>query len=1014
MYFNAAVNNEHCLERNMSTEALMMKKLLVFCISVLNLMLFAYESPFQGDSRPPRRIQVSEEKLLEIHPGEQNAEIVVCANASKMTRFAAMELQSLLEIKLSEKLPVVNTPDDSKISFILGINAFSDAVGIDASGLVRDAFIIKTVGQDVYILGRDDPDFDEFAAIRRISGWQFQHEKGTVFGVYDFLERIADARFFFAGPGTLIPKGTLRIPSIDVYDRPDYEARQVQIYEGKHFLPENGILERNLDYLRMRFETQYVPCCHGIGNLGYWERFGKTHPEYFFLDSSGRRVTEKRSDVWMEHYCYTSGVKEELYQDAKSCLLNEPASKRGIRSSNGQIGWDPTAQQPGRAFCAMPGDSFMRCHCENCQSLMTDEQMISDFYWGFVFDLAERLIREKVPGIVTNMSYAPYHLVPRNRKMPPNVYVMVAGTGAWNERYPEHQQRETERIRQWVDFGGRKVWLWNYPNKFADRAFPGIPHTTPRCIGRYYQSMAPLIYGAFIESETDYYAFNLLQYYVFSRVSWNNQVDVNALLTDYYQRMFGKGAPVMQEFFDRIEFLWLHKLLKDPMMTDLGPSNVTASNHEAWTEVYGKAQREEFKRMFDLAESLAASSEEDLKRVRLFREIFLDVILRYGEEYDRQVDTIPRFFADAVSLAEGQSISIDGRLDEAAWKHTGMHLQNITGGNSDKSQVWVTHDATNLYLAFNFSEPKMGSVRAPKRSATDTDLWKDNGIEFFLNPDCSRNSYYHIILSSSGNWLTKRYVKHGISRIASEWSPDLDVTVVCSEDSLRGELAIPLADLEVQAMEVIVLNINRHQVRESEADQYYSWSPFLNRQLTSMFHDPDNFGTVFFNRNIPENLVKDSDFSAPKGKAPNAFGAWHHHHILPENTSISYDSNTFISGSRSIRLHSAGASLALRQDLPLLKPNTKYKISFFVRLEQVEKKGRFSGVCLNIMDDKNLWFPSTFLLGTIPWVYQETEFTSAPNTNDPAHRSYLLLYLMGASGTAWFDQIKLQEIPSVN
>ena len=215
-------------------------------------------------------------------------------------------------------------------------------------------------------------------------------------------------------------------------------------------------------------------------------------------------------------------------------------------------------------------------------------------------------------------------------------------------------------------------------------------------------------------------------------------------------------------------------------------------------------------------------------------------------------------------------------------------------------------------------------------------------------------------------------------------------------------------------MEVIVLNINRHQVRESEADQYYSWSPFLNRQLTSMFHDPDNFGTVFFNRNIPENLVKDSDFSAPKGKAPNAFGAWHHHHILPENTSISYDSNTFISGSRSIRLHSAGASLALRQDLPLLKPNTKYKISFFVRLEQVEKKGRFSGVCLNIMDDKNLWFPSTFLLGTIPWVYQETEFTSAPNTNDPAHRSYLLLYLMGASGTAWFDQIKLQEIPSVN
>ncbi len=987
-----------------------MNKLVILSISVLTLTVFSYESPFQGDSRPPRRIQISAEAVLEVHSGSQDAEIVVCPSASKMTLFAASQLQSLLEVKLKEKLPVVNRPGDGKISFILGINAFSDAVGIDASSLVRDAFIIRTIGQNVFILGRDDPDFDEFAAIQKISGWQFNYEKGTLFGVYDFLERFADARFFFAGAGTLIPEGTLQIPVIDIYERPDYEARQVQIYEGKHFLPDNGILERNLDYLRMRFQTQYVPCCHGLGNLGYWERFGTTNPEYFFLDSSGKRVTNKRNDVWMPHYCYSSAVKEELYQDAKSCLLNEPASKRGILAGNGRIGWDPTAQQPGKVFCAMPGDSFMRCHCENCRPYMKDEQSISDFYWGFVFDLAERLIREKVPGIVTNMSYSPYQHLPRNLKMPPNVYVMVATAGAWSERYPESQKRDTERIRQWVDFGGHKVWLWNYSNKFADKTFPGIPHTTPLCIGKYYQDMAPLIHGSFLESETDYYQFNLLQYYVFSRVCWDNGVDINALLDDYYQRMFDQAAPAMRKFFERIEYLWTQKLLKDPVMTDLGPSNITASNHEAWTLVYGKAERASLAAMFDEAESLAATNQPALKRVELFREIFLDVILRYGEEYDRQIDSIPRFSAKVFSLPEGESIVIDGKPDESVWQQDGIYLQNLSGGNTDPSHVRLTADAKHLYIAFDFSEPRMADVRAPRRSAADENVWKDNGIEIFLNPDCSRGNYYQIVLSSSESLMTRRYEKHGINRAVFQWSPAISLKVICSPESWGGELAIPLADLNVQKMEKIVLNINRHQVRENMPGQYYSWSPFLNRNLTSMFHDTDNFGTICFDCGKTGNLLHDGDFSQPQGKNSNVFGAWYHNHILPENVKVSYDSNTFISGSRSLRLDSEGGSVALRQNLPSLKPDTKYKISFFVRLEKVEKKGRFSGVCLNIMDDKNLWFPSTFLLGTIPWTYQEAEFTSGANSNDPSHQSYVLLYLMGAAGTAWFDQISLLEI----
>lgn len=34
---------------------------------------------------------------------------------------------------------------------------------------------------------------------------------------------------------------------------------------------------------------------------------------------------------------------------------------------------------------------FLRCQCPKCKPFMKDNRTISDFYWGFVFDLAERL-----------------------------------------------------------------------------------------------------------------------------------------------------------------------------------------------------------------------------------------------------------------------------------------------------------------------------------------------------------------------------------------------------------------------------------------------------------------------------------------------------------------------------------------------------------------------------------------------------------------------------------------------
>lgn len=989
------------------------KWLLTALISTQLTLLFA-TSPFLGDSRPPRSIKIGKTAKYILQPNQPDAaEIVIAPNASKMTTFAATELQSLLQQKLGVKYPIVRKPSTDKFSFILGINSWSKAAGINDSKLCRDAFIIKTIGNKIYILGKDDPTFNQQHAINVASGWNFKHEKGTVFGIYDFLERFADARFFFAGDGTIIDRGSVCIPDVNIYERPDFESRSTQPFSGKHFLstsPTKGIKERNLDYLRMRFQTDFVPCNHGLGNLGYWTRFGKSHPEYFAMDNRGIRVTGPRQGVWMAHYCYTGPVKEELYQDAKSCLLGEPASKRGIRMEENKertIVWSPTAQKPGSVFCAMPGDSFFRCQCPKCKPFMKDNRTISDFYWGFVFDMAERLQKEKIPGIVTNMSYSPYNLVPRGRKMPSNVYVMLACSGPWKNRYPESQQEDMKLIQKWVSFGGKKVWLWNYVHKFAD-AYPGIPHSTPKAVGTFYKDFAPLIFGAFMESETDFYHFNLLNYYVFGKVAWNNQTDVEALLQDYCRKMFGPAAAPMRKFIDRVEELWMQKMLKNPVETPQGPVFGKASDLECWSKIYSVAERKKLTLLFDQAEKLAAKAPGSLVRVKLFRKLFLDEILKYGKVYDRQIAGVPRFTGNAEKLNDGEKITIDGVLNESVWKNGGIYLQNIRGENTDRSQVMLAADSENLYIAFDFSEPQMDKVKCPNRKDDDSNVWQDNGLEFFFNPDCSRKNYFQLIVNSAGNVRAYAYPTVYTNKSGKIWEVQIERAVKSDEKSWRGELQIPLADLKTKKLDKMVFNVARHQVREGLPDEYYSWTPYLNRSLTAIFHDPDNFGIILFNTKAVENLISDGNFTMPKRSKTLFGGKWHTSAKIPPNTKVSYDKDTFISGFQSICLESKGKTIFLWHDLPYLKPNTKYRISYFIKLEDVQLKGKFSGAVLNICAKGNMWFPSRWLSGTIPWTYQEGTFTTKPTLGKG---SYLLLYLMNASGKVWFDRVELVELP---
>ena len=130
---------------------------------------------------------------------KDNAEVVVAANAAPVVKFAAEEMTNFLARVLGAPIPLVNSPTASRASIFLGDSEWSRAAGVDVSSLVRDAFVIKADGDRVYIAGRDDPKTDPWYVLDHGNWSPVLFDRATLFGVYEFLERFADVRFYFPG-----------------------------------------------------------------------------------------------------------------------------------------------------------------------------------------------------------------------------------------------------------------------------------------------------------------------------------------------------------------------------------------------------------------------------------------------------------------------------------------------------------------------------------------------------------------------------------------------------------------------------------------------------------------------------------------------------------------------------------------------------------------------------------------------------------------------------------------------
>ncbi len=954
----------------------------------------AQKLPFSIDPKLPRKISIGSKTVMPLAPG--NFEIVR-ASSSKVTEFAAQEMAEALSAVFGVKIKPVLKSTGKKYQIRIGDAKLAAELKIDPAGFDRDGFVIRTSGNNILIIGRDDPKSRPVSDVNKTGN---KGEWATLFGVYDFLERFAGVRYYFPGKlGNHFPAArVLNIPEINIYDRPDFLQRRFNDYNhGGRPIRRFPGWKGGINKLRSRMETIYIPNCHGLANLGYYHRFGKTNPEYFALNVNGKRMIaiDKRHD--RSQICFSSGIKEEIVKDALSFLKNEKPEVRGIKDFRGASRWSSIYRPGLPCFNIMPNDSAYLCRCKACWAHFSKgKQASTDYIWQFFSDICTEVKKSGIPGYLTTMAYADYRPIP-TQKIPDNLLVMLALRGPWNEYLPATQAKDIELLKAWKKKLGQKTWLWTYPGKYGGN-MPGIPHTTPRAIASFIKRVRPYIFGLYIECESDVLMHNYLTYHIFGKLAWNPDTDVEKLLDEHAKVFYGPAAVPMKEFFDTIERNW-QKIAANVVETSAGPVTIYPSELVLWSKIYSSDELKRISGLFDRAEKLAAKDKLILERIKFVRKEFMEPLMAEAHKFHSANDAVNSWSFPVI--AAETPVQIDGKLNETVWKKSpAFYLSAIDGKPTEVMSIAkMTYDNDNFYFGFKWDEPQTSKLAAADRKKDDREMWRDSTVELFISPDGNREHYYQILVNPKG-LFSDLEVTRGARNYG--WTSGAEIkTSVVPGKAWYAEIRIPRKNLGKCAPDGIRVNFARHRALNGEKVEsaVYSWSPFV-RKLAEV----SRFGKLLFSAPAENpNLLSNPEFERDQIKN----NAWA---VRRE----SLDRRYFMTAGNSVRLECGEKSPYLYQRLSKLQPNKEYEVSFYVKLDNVKKlEKKWSGfyIRFDYGNGKCQYFPPmpVQMDGSCNWTGFKFQ-VKTPEDFNKNKKAYISFILRKASGTAWVDHVSVREV----
>lgn len=210
-------------------------------------------------------------------------------------------------------------------------------------------------------------------------------------------------------------------------------------------------------------------------------------------------------------------------------------------------------------------------------------------------------------------------------------------------------------------------------------------------------------------------------------------------------------------------------------------------------------------------------------------------------------------------LGPGQSILVDGKLDEPAWKNavsSGLFVNTMNGSPVEQpAQARLLWDEQNLYIGFEFADRDVWGTLEKH----DDKLWTQEAAEVFLDPDGDGKTYVELQVSPRNvtfdSWLPGYRQNDNAWDSGMQTAVKVDGTLNQRDDkdtSWTVEMRIPMSAVKGRLETVKGVppqvgtewraNFFRMDQENGKPQTASAWSP----PLVGDFHALDKFGSLVF------------------------------------------------------------------------------------------------------------------------------------------------------------------------
>jgi len=493
-----------------------------------------------------------------VNNGHCDYQIVISPSANEIEQRAAAEFQKYIGEISATILPIVtDSSKEAEFEVLIGrSNRIQKLLpGFNFSSLEDDGFIVKTKEKKLIILGGK--------------------RKGTLYGVYSFLEHYLGCRKYSAKV-SYIP--TLK--SITIHNSDDTQVPFIKHREA-HF-PDPFVQEyADWHKLHSRFDRQeaWGFWVHTFGRLVPSGEYFETHPEYFTL-LGGKRIPNGQ-------LCLTNpGVYPILVEALKKFMEEKPGAHYWSVSQN---------------------DNYNECQCENCLKLKEKYRASS----GRILDFVNRVAREFPEKTISTLAYQYSRSAPQGIKPDKNVNIMLCSIEC-NRSEPLATDPRSESFRKDIIDWGKltdNILMWDYVVQFRNLVspFPNLRVLQPNIkffvdnnVRMMFQQGCGGNIGEFCE----------LRAYLITKLLWNPDADVNAIMDDFLNGYYGAAGKFIRKYID---------IMHDALEQSGDSLYIYGYPYDAIDSYLTPELIKTYSAIFDHAEQAVSDQAELLERVKIAR-----------------------------------------------------------------------------------------------------------------------------------------------------------------------------------------------------------------------------------------------------------------------------------------------------------------------------------------------------------------------------------------------------------